>query len=188
MLQESLPKTHCDQNALLFFVVQLGCGLILGALGIGMGFDMLSPVVDTAMQDSVYSEYSALLQDGTVVNIFRLLIAAVPVVISFLCRKQIGRTQDKMIPIATNMSIINFALYIVASFTSGMSIGRLTIYFDVYNLILMPWLINNVASGKDKGTLRACLILGYVAFFYFQMALTWNLPYESNFLGLHIYS
>ncbi len=161
--------------------------IIGGAIVLAFGFDSLFPVVDFVLSGTDYNQYSELLHSGTGSNVFRLVIAAVPVVLSFLCREQIERTEDGIIRIASNMSIMNFALYIVATFTNGMSIGRLTIYFDMYNLLLLPWLINNYPAFKDRNILKLCAIGGYIGFFYFQMVLTWNLPYVSDILNLFVY-
>ena len=162
--------------------------MIVGAIILGLGFDMIFPVVETVLSGTSYSNYSDVLKGGTGSNLFRLVIAAIPVGLSFLCKRQIETTDDKQISIAANMSTMNFALYIVATFTSGMTVGRLTIYFDVYNLILMPWLINNYPKLKDRNTLKVCAILGYLAFFYVQMMVAWGgVPYVSDILNLYIY-
>lgn len=161
--------------------------IIGGAIIIGTGFDRFLPMFESTLSQGGYGHYADLLQNGMGSNIFRLMIAAVPLVLSFLCRKQIDHTQDKQIQIAANMSVMNFALYIVATFTSGVTVGRLTTYFDMYNLILVPWLLNNYPVIKDRNTLKVCAVIGYSLFFYVQMVLTWNLSYVSDILKLYVY-
>ncbi len=162
--------------------------LIIVAVVVGVGFDSFMPAFDSMLEGSSYSDYSDVLQNGAGSSIFRLAIAAVPVIMSYVCKDRINETEDKMIPIATNMSIINMALYIVATFSSGMTIGRLTIYFDMYNLILLPWLLNNWPSTKERKLFKIIAIIAYIAFFYFQMIITWGgWPYESDILNMFIY-
>ncbi len=161
--------------------------IIGGAIILGVGFESFIPMVDSMLSGTDYGHYSELLQSGSGVNIFRLIIAAVPVVLSFFCREQIENTRDKQIPIAVNMSIINLSLYIVANFTSGMTVGRLTAYFDIYNLILIPWLVNNFPTVKERRTLKICAIVGYIIFFYIQMMIAWGgLVYESDILNIYV--
>ncbi len=162
--------------------------IVIGAAVLGTQFDRFFPMLETVLEETSYANYTEVIQEGVGSSIFRLLIAAVPVVLSFLCRWQIRTTGDTLIPIATNMSIINFALYIIATFTSGMTVGRLTTYFDIYNLILLPWLINRVAKGQMRDLIKICAVLCYILFFYYQMVVTWgSLPYESDILNLFIY-
>ncbi len=161
--------------------------IIAGGAIMGYWFDAFFPMVESMLEETSYSDYANLLEDGQGGNIFRLLIAAVPVVLSYICRQQIYETKDRFIPIAVNMSIINLALYFIATFTSGMTVGRMTAYFDIYNIVLLPWLINSLPSMRDRKTIRDCAVVAYVAFFYYQMVMTWNLPYESEVLNLFIY-
>lgn len=160
--------------------------MIAAAVVLGVGFDSFLPAFESALSESNYSEYAEILANGTGSSVFRLLIAAVPVVLSFICRERIIETEDRMIYVAANMSIINMALYIVATFSSGMTIGRLTIYFDMYNIILIPWLVNNLSSRKESKLIKAVAIVAYIVFFYLQMVVTWGWPYMSDVLNIYV--
>ena len=64
------------------------------------------------------------------------------------------------------MSIISTGLYVVSMFTSGIFIGRLPIYFSLYNYILLPWEIENLFTERSKKLVYIGLIGFYLLFYY----------------------
>lgn len=83
-----------------------------------------------------------------------------------------------------NMSVLNACIYFIATFSSGMAVGRLTTYFDVYNLLLLPYVIKQGLHGREGDFIEKACIGCYLFFFYFQMVITWGLVYESDILGI----
>ena len=85
------------------------------------------------------------------------------------------------------MSLISSGLYIISKIArSGVMLGRLPIYFSLYNLILLPWLIKFVFENNEKRLMNFMMIIGYCAFFYYQMVVIWNgMEYVSNILNLY---
>ena len=75
------------------------------------------------------------------------------------------------------------ALYAIASVTSGIYIGRLPIYTEIFSLILFPWLIS--VPYKTERKLYTVLLFGfYAVYFIYQMQITWGgLPYYSPVFG-----
>ena len=47
-----------------------------------------------------------------------------------------------MMVVSINMSLINVLLLTLASLTSGIFVGRMSNYFQVYSLVLIPYLFN----------------------------------------------
>ena len=152
-----------------------------------LGFDRLFPFLSIIMEESQYAEYAELIITGTGTSIFRLLIALIPCIFSFIGRRIIASESTPMIDLMINMSVINALLYAVAAISSGMVIGRLTVYFDIYNVLLLPWLIDHIFEQKSAQLVKGVCIVAYFIFFYYQMVITWNLPYESDILNLFIY-
>lgn len=161
--------------------------IVLFLCCIGVFFNRLTFIFEVLMKDSQYEGYLDLLSNGTGTSIFRLLISLVPCIISFFGRKYIRSVNSPIINISIIMSIITSSLYFVALFTNGMVIGRILIYFEVYNLILLPWLLNNCYEEKSSRLMRFCCIVAYIVFFYIQMSITWNISYISDILGLYLY-
>ena len=100
----------------------------------------------------------------------RVLFYAVPPVIAFIFRQKLEPYYEKnpIIPICVNMSLITAALYLVGVFTSGILIGRLPIYCEVYNLILIPYLLHCCFDKVTGRTVRIVYTVVLLVFFYLQ--------------------
>lgn len=111
--------------------------------------------------------------DGT--NVIRVLVYAVPTIIALIRRRQIAAVDDPVINLSVNMSLISTGIYIVSMFTSGIFIGRLPIYFSLYNYILLPWEIENLFTERSKKILYFFMIGAYLAFYYYQLNYAWGI-------------
>ena len=122
--------------------------------------------------------------DGT--NIVRILVESVPTIIAFFYRDRINEKLTPIIKLSINMSLMSTGIYVISKvLSSGIMIGRLPIYFSLYNLILLPWLIKIILRGREKDLVYFSMVICYVAFFYYQMCITWDgLNYVSKVLNL----
>ena len=120
--------------------------------------------LDTALSDTQYknvvSDWKQFEDDGT--NPIRVLVYAVPTILSYIGRKIIWIEDNKLVNLCVNMSIISTGLYVVSMFTSGIFIGRLPIYFSLYNYILLPWEIENLFTERSKKLVYIGLIGFYL--------------------------
>jgi hypothetical protein len=66
------------------------------------------------------------------------------------------------------------ALYLVASVSSGIYIGRLPIYTTLQGYIALPWMIDRIFERRSAQLVRYAMYGAYLAFFYFQMHFTWG--------------
>lgn len=124
------------------------------------------------------------MDDGS--NPIRTMISAVPVVIAFMNRRIVKRKGSAMINVCINMSIIGVALSIVANVTSGILMGRLPIYFTIYNLILLPWLVYETC-GKLRDIIYPAMIGCYAFFFYYENFATNHYYYISDILHMNFW-
>lgn len=121
-------------------------------------------------------------------SLIRILVESIPTIIAFIWR---GKLKDKYTPImkiSVNMSIISTCIYIISKIVkSGIMVGRLPIYLSIYNLILLPWLIDTIFEEKTKRLVYYIMILCYLGFFYYQMEITWRgFPYTSKILKIYL--
>lgn len=115
-------------------------------------------------------------------SVIRLAVSAVPLVFVFLKRHQIRKDATPMITFAINMSLVGVCFYFAATFSSGILVGRMPVYFTMYNYILLPWLLKKYYSNI---LISAGCIFCYTIFFYYQMCIAWqHLDYTSKILGL----
>lgn len=150
---------------MIIFLLIIMCVVI----GINEFTDILDEALIGTSYDGVVSQFTQ--DDGT--NIVRILVYSVPTIIAFIYRKKIKENSNKMINICINMSIVSMGFYIVSKFTSGIYIGRIPIYFSLYNYILLPWEIELLFEKKIKRIVYYCMMIGYLAFYYIQMYLVW---------------
>jgi len=90
-------------------------------------------------------------------------------------RRYVSEAKSPILDLSVNMSIISMGAYIISAVTSGIFIGRIPIYFSLYNYILLPWLVENVFTKRSRRLIYAGIILCYAYFYYYQVTVAWNL-------------
>ena len=160
----------------------IGC-IVLAMLFTSKFTNLLTDVVEQTDYASSVNEFKAT-DDGT--SLIRILVESIPVILAFLYRNKIKDKLTPIIKLSINMSLIASGLYIISKVaSSGILLGRLPIYFSMYNLILLPWLLRNIFDKKEKDLIYYIMIVCYFGFFYYQMCITWNgMPYYSEILKL----
>ncbi|MBQ2661096.1 MAG: EpsG family protein [Clostridia bacterium] len=173
----------------IYFIVQgkpwstrMWISIIACVVGI-FAFDSLMPTFGDMLSETQYDGYIDYMSEDGGGSIIRALVALVPVGFAFYKRKEIAIINDKRINLAINMSVFNFFCVLLASLSSGIFMGRLNIYFEVYNLILLPWIIKKVFHGQTRQMMTVACVGAYIIWFYYQMVLTWNYVYNSQILN-----
>lgn len=142
----------------------------------------ISPVVDTmevVLQGSNYHDNLDQFAEDDGANPLRVAFESIPVVLAFLKRKEIAEQNNRFINLCINMSTIAAGLFVIAMFTSGIMIGRLPIYFGLYNFVLIPYLINFVYT-RHRRLLYWGFFISYLVFYFFS---TTHFYYISDILG-----
>lgn len=147
--------------------------IILSIFFLGTFTTMLDNFLTDTQYRSVMSDIREFNDDGT--HPIRVIVYSIPTVISFYGRNKIKDSNKPIINLCTNMSIVSTGLYIISMFVSGTFLGRLPIYTSLFNYILLPWEIDNIISEKWKTATYFLLIVGYCAFYYYQMHMVWGL-------------
>lgn len=148
--------------------------LIIGSLVAINYSDATIGFITDIMAETQYSgEVGQFLEtEGT--NILRVLVFCIPPLMALIFRKWIDKTDSKLVNLSTNMSIASMGAYLVSSVTSGIFVGRIPIYFSLYNYILLPWLVENVFDEKSQKIIYVILIGCYLIFYYYQMNIAWD--------------
>lgn len=147
--------------------------------------DKFSDIFNDIMENTMYGDSIKELRkidDGA--SIFRILVNSIPMIISFLYRDRIKEICTPIIKLCINMSIMGTCIYIISKIlSSGILLGRLPIYFTIYNLILLPWLIQNLFSKNEKRLIYYTMIVCYFIYFYYQIFVVWQgFKYVSDIL------
>lgn len=162
-----------DKKMLLFLTLTI----------VGTGYsESIFGFIDEALE----TNYAESISEGAGSSIVRLFVAAIPLMIALLSRRLVEKKADKFIKLAINMSVVGVCFYFASTFTDGILIGRMPIYFTVYNLYLLPWLIHNCFEPRSRKVVWLGCVLAYGVYFYYQMEVAWGgLMYQSDILNVH---
>lgn len=139
----------------------------------------LMETMDVVLQDTAYHGNLEQFEEDDGANPLRVLFESVPVIMAFCKRRQIAALNNEFINLCINMSTVAAGLYFIAMLTSGIMVGRLPIYFSLYNFILIPFLINYIYTPFRK-TLYIIFFAAYLVFYYYS---SFNFYYISDILG-----
>lgn len=153
----------------LFFIL----AILVALFFIGNFTSLLNGVLLETQYSSVVKENIQLEDNGT--NPLRALLYAIPTILALFCRRKIQEAQNPLINICVNMSIVSTGFYILSVFTTGILMGRIPIYFSLYNYILLPWEINTLFDKKWRPLAYFVLVIVYLIFYFYQAKIMWQL-------------
>jgi transmembrane protein EpsG len=137
-------------------------------------FGQLSTLLFTMMEDTQYGVYSEFEEGGA--NIIRVIISGLPLILAYLKQDKL-RTLWPQIDIIVNMSIIGFVFMVISS--QNWIFARFSIYFGLYNLILIPWIVK-LFENKSQRIFYYLVVIFY--FLYHVYEYSSIIHYESNYL------
>ena len=159
---------------------------IIAVLIVGLSIDRIADMFSYTLEDTAYEGYLEAAAESAGSDILRSVVALCPFALAFIGRKKILDSKSKLIDICINMSLASGLLYFISSFSGGILIGRLPIFFDMYNIILLPWLIQNLFDLKERRLAYFLVSICYIAFFYYKLKVGMGMNYESDLLNLYI--
>lgn len=121
-------------------------------------------------------EYDAETFAGEGVNPLRLAVVLVPVLLAFLCRKEIAQENDRRYNLMVNLVMMNALIMYVALFGTANYFARLANYFVIFHAVAIPWLFRFFDSNSRKLLLGGSLA-GYFGFFYYGNVINQPLDY-----------
>lgn len=157
--------------------------IIIGLFAIGL--TLLNPVLagmESVLQDTTYDYVIDTMQTSSGSSAIRIIIAAVPVILSWIHKDEIT---GRMINISANMSLLNLLLTVLATFTSGLYVIRLSVYTNMYNLILYPYLLTVCIKGRNRQIIKLGFYVFYFLFYVYQMVHQGAFGYSSDILGVY---
>lgn len=142
----------------------------------------VSPLMDSMdaiLQDTAYHGNLDQFAEDDGANPLRVMFESVPVILAFIKRKEIAAHNNILINLCINMSTAAAGLMFIAMLTSGIMMGRLPIYFGLYNFILIPYLLNFIYSAHR----RILYKLFYIIYIIFYIYSVHGFYYVSDILG-----
>lgn len=145
---------------------------------------LLNPILSALeSSDTTYSYVFATMSQSSGSSPIRILISAVPIVLCFIFRNKVYQENNNTLNICINMSMINLLLNIMASFTSGLYLIRMSTYFNMFNVLLFPFILERVLVGNNRKLVKIAFYVFYFLFYIYQMNHQGSFGYSSDILG-----
>ncbi|MCR8635405.1 EpsG family protein [Paenibacillus radicis (ex Xue et al. 2023)] len=143
-----------------------------------MGYSQLSGLFFSAIEDTQYAEYSKFSEGGA--NIIRVFIYIIPIALSYLGREKLRELFPNSDYIV-NMTILG-AVFMVIS-TQNWIFARFSIYFGLYNLIIISWIVQLFVRREQKLIYYSILVF-YFLYCFYEQVISLGILYRSNFIQL----
>lgn len=158
-------------------------GIVLALVFTGSVDDAL----ETSVESTSYVRELQYVEADSGTSWMRVAFTGLPLIMSIFVRNELKKDDvPPIIHLCVNASVVTTVLYVASSFTSGMFVGRLPIFTEVYSLILLPWLLKHPYR-KYGSWLTIGVMAIYAAYFYYQVNITWaDVIYESEVLGINV--
>ncbi|MGH0429627.1 EpsG family protein [Bacillus hominis] len=151
--------------------------LLFIAVLIVIGFNQFAEVFFATIGDTQYGHYKDFQEGGA--NILRVAVEATPLILAFIGRHKLRELFPKSDYIV-NMALLGLVFMIIS--TQNWIFARFSIYFGLYQLILISWVIK-VFIEKDQKLIYYAVILCYFIYFVYEHVITLGVVYKSNFWG-----
>ncbi|MGP4074889.1 EpsG family protein [Halobacillus sp. K22] len=151
--------------------------LLLLSVVIVIGFDQFSLVLFNAIEDTQYGEYEEFTEGGA--SLLRVIVFGAPILLAYLGRDKLREIFPKSDYIV-NLTLVGLVFMIVS--TQNWIFARFSIYFTLYQLILITWVVK-LFRPRDEKLIYFAIIVLYFGYFYFENVINLNLEYRSDYLS-----
>lgn len=139
--------------------------LLVAFIAVGFSLQFLFGAI-TEVTTSLGGNYSDKSFKGDGVNIFRVLVAWVPVILSFFVRDKIKQKNETVINLFINMAFVNAGLMFVGMFGNANYFARFANYFAIFQALAIPYIIDQFDE-LDAKNLKIFATIGYSLFFVY---------------------
>lgn len=169
---------------LLYFIANTeACGkttkfiLTLGILMV-ITSPFTSGFVDNLLSNSDYGERYSGQEWAYSINLFRVLVSAVPVVLAFVNR-EVMKNKYKYYNTVFNMALF-FAIFTMVGVFSAVY-ARFNLYFEIFSVTLLVWNINEMSKNTKYRWIKTVACICYVLYFIYQMVFTYGMNWHEDY-------
>lgn len=152
--------------------------IIFGAVGFGMQ-SLVGTILNVT--DMLGESYDANTFVGEGVHPARLMVTAVPLVLSLLTAQQIQENEDREQYVITNLTMLNAEIMFVALFGTANYFARLANYFIPFQAVCLPWLLKHY-DYKGRQTMTVLATTGYSLFYLYSYFIYEN--FDANYWNI----
>ena len=150
-----------------YLIIMVACvGILL--------YDVISPYLFKALENTNYGYYSGFEEGGS--SLLRTIVNLVPIGLAYIKRDELKKKWPES-DIFVNLALIN-SIFVAFGMTNWI-FNRFTIYFQLYNFILLPYIIKNCLYGKERRFVYCGFVGCYAFFFYWEQNISLALKYSS---------
>ena len=140
-------------------------GMLAVAVLVGISLEsLLGTLIDITTM--LGEEYEVSSFSGEGVNILRLAVIWAPVVLSFICQKQLRQENNRVGNLMVNLTMLNAAIMFIARFGTANYFARLANYFLIFQVLAVPLLLRYFTK-QSKDILTAVVVVCYSAYFIY---------------------
>ena len=146
----------------------------------------MSPLLNSLESSSLGSTYDYALEvmnTNSGSSPLRAIITFIPVALSFASKRSIEDENNKVLDLSVNISVFYFFLNLVAAFTSGLYVVRLSTYLSPFVAILYSYLLTKLLDPKWRTIILIGFIVFYFLYYYYNMHNSGAGMYVSDILG-----
>ncbi|PGZ58652.1 capsular biosynthesis protein [Bacillus cereus] len=150
--------------------------LLFLAVLIVIGFNQFTEVLFKTIEDTQYGQYKEFHEGGA--NILRVAVDSVPLILAYIGRDRLREIFPKCDYIV-NMALLGTVFMFIS--TQNWIFARFSIYFGLYQLILIAWVIK-LFTKKDQKLIYYSILVCYFIYFVYEHLITLGIVYRSNYL------
>ncbi|QWG46065.1 EpsG family protein [Bacillus mycoides] len=151
--------------------------LLFLAVLIVIGFNQFAEIFFATIGDTQYGHYKDFQEGGA--NVLRVAVDATPLILAFIGRHKL-RELFPQSDYIVNMSLLGLVFMIIS--TQNWIFARFSIYFGLYQLILISWVVK-LFTDKDQKFIYYAVLVCYFIYFVYEHVITLRIIYKSNLLG-----
>lgn len=123
--------------------------------------------------------------DDQGVNIFRLLVYAVPPLLSLLFQKWIFKDSKEINNVLVHMSIIGLAFMVLGTQSGANMFGRMANYFELGTICILPTMLKKTFDARSHRLVTIVASICFFGFFYYANAI--NMSFDREFYSMDLW-
>ena len=132
-----------------------------------VSYPVTGPMLANVLGETQYGNYKeALTSSGAGANMIRVMVMAVPVILSYL-GKEFLKGKEKYYNIMVNFSVINLIAILLA--TRFWIYARFNMYFSLYMIILITWCVRYMFNERNTKLIYLMCLGLYFLYYYYEM-------------------
>ncbi|MGN1419667.1 MAG: EpsG family protein [Acutalibacteraceae bacterium] len=158
-------------------------------VGFSVAMFFLNPILSGMQiffEGTEFESNMEIMANSAGVNVLRFFVAVIPCILAFIFRKNKDLTENRAYAIAINFTFVYAGIYLAATIAGGLLLARFSEYFAIYLLISYPAIFKLCFKGNTRTIVIAVFGVLYCLWYYYQMAINWDMHYYSDVLGWYI--